>query len=260
VPSNRFEVLECEAAGQAVKANAQDTEYPSVLKFDVLAQHILGRAAAGPFQPDQLFAEVVSAWTFRNLTRDDFDRAVDYVATGGYALRVYERYAKLKKLADGSLRLAHPRLAQGYRLNIGTIVEAEMLKLRLASVKTRLGKRVVTGNRVLGELEEWFLSQLAVGDTFLFSGEILRFEGLDEFGALASRTTAREPMIPSYEGGKFPLSTYLAERVRGLLADPKAWGALPPQVRNWLGLQREKSTIPTAGQMLVETFPRANKH
>ncbi|MBC8036185.1 MAG: DEAD/DEAH box helicase, partial [Rhizobiales bacterium] len=148
VPSNRFEVLECEAAGQAVKANAQDTEYPSVLKFDVLAQHILGRAVAGPFQPDQLFAEVVGAWTYRNLTRDDFDRTVDYVATGGYALRVYERYAKLKKQADGSLRLAHPRLAQGYRLNMGTIVEAEMLKLRLASVRTRLGKRVLTGNRV----------------------------------------------------------------------------------------------------------------
>ncbi len=260
VPSNRFEVLECEAAGQAAMANAQDTEYPSVLKLDVLAQHILGQAVAGPFQLDQLFAEVTSAWTFRNLTRGDFDKAVDYVATGGYALRVYERYAKLKKQADGSLRLAHPRLAQAYRLNVGTIVEAEMLKLRLASVKQALGKRIVTGGRVLGELEEYFLSQLAIGDTFAFAGEILRFEGLDEFGALASRAKGREAMIPSYEGGKFPLSTYLAERVRRLLADPKAWGALPPQVRDWLILQQDKSVLPTARQMLVETFPRANKH
>ena len=260
VPSNRFEVLECEAAGQAAKVNAQDTEYPSVLKLDVLAQHILGQAVAGPFQPDQLFAEVTSAWTFRNLTRNDFDKTIDYVATGGYALRVYERYAKLRKQADGSLRLAHPRLALAYRLNVGTIVEAEMLKVRLASVKQTLGKRVVTGGRVLGELEEYFLSQLAIGDTFAFAGRILRFEGLDEFGALASRSTAREPMIPSYEGGKFPLSTYLAERVRSLLADPKAWGALPPQVRDWLSLQRYKSVVPTARQMLVETFPRADKH
>ncbi len=260
VPSNRFEVLECEAAGQAVKANAQDTEYPSVLKLDVLAQHILGRAVAGPFHPDQLFAEVAQAWTYRNLAREDFAKTVDYVATGGYALRVYERYAKLKRQPDGSLRLAHPRLAQVYRLNVGTIVEAEMLKVRLASVKTRLGKRTIIGGRVLGELEEYFLSQLAVGDTFAFSGEILRFEGLDEFGALATRTKAREPMIPSYDGGKFPLSTYLAERVRRLLADPKAWGALPPQVRDWLSLQREKSMVPTARQMLVETFPRGTTH
>ena len=260
VPSNRFEVLECEAALQAAKANAQDTEYPAVLKLDVLAQHILGRACAGPFVADALYAEVTGAWTYRNLTRVDFDKAIDYVATGGYALRAYERYAKLKPQADGSLRLVHPRLAQAYRLNAGTIVAEEMLKVRLAHVKKRLGKRMVLGGRVLGEMEEYFLSQLAVGDTFLFAGEVLRFEGLDEFGGLASRTTSREPMIPSYAGGKFPLSTYLAERVREMLADPKAWAALPPQVRDWLSLQRYKSAIPKASQMLVETFPRAGKH
>ncbi|MBI2717155.1 MAG: ligase-associated DNA damage response DEXH box helicase [Rhizobiales bacterium] len=260
VPSNRFEVLECEAARQAAKANAQDTQYPSVLKLDVLAQHILGRACAGPFAADALFAEVTGAWTYRNLSREDFDKCLDYVATGGYALRAYERYAKLKRQADGLLRLSHPRLAQSYRLNVGTIVEEEMLKVRLAHVKKRLGKRVVMGGRVLGELEEWFLSQLAVGDTFLFSGEVLRFEGLDEFGALATRTTSREPMIPSYAGGKFPLSTYLAERVREMLANPKVWVTLPPQVRDWLSLQRWKSVVPKANQMLVETFPRADKH
>ena len=97
VPSNRFEVLECEAALQAAKENAQDTEYPAVLKLDVLAQHILGRACAGPFDADEFFAEVTRAWTYRNLTRADFDAAMDYVATGGYALRAYEKYAKLKR-------------------------------------------------------------------------------------------------------------------------------------------------------------------
>ena len=260
VPSNRFEVLECTAALQAAEVNAQDTEYPMVLKLDVLAQHILGRACAGPFHPDDLFAEVTSAWTYRKLTREDFDKAVDYVATGGYALRAYERYAKLKPQADGTLRLAHPRLAMAYRLNMGTIVEDEMLKVRLAHVKRRLGKRVVVGGRVLGEVEEWFVSQLTVGQTFVFAGEILRFEGLDEFGALASRSSDREAMVPSYQGGKFPLSTYLAARVRQMLADPAAWKDLPPQVRAWLSLQRFRSVVPKAGQMLVETFPRADKH
>ena len=260
VPSNRFEVLECEAALQAARVNAQDTEYPMVLKFDVLAQHVMGRACAGPFQPDALYREVTGAWTYRKLTRADFDKVIDYVATGGYALKAYERYAKLKPQADGSLRLAHPRLIMSYKLNAGTIVEEEMLKLRLASVKRRLGKRVVTGGRVLGEMEEWFLSQLSQGDTFLFAGEVLRFEGLDEFGALASRGGSREPMIPSYQGGKFPLSTYLAERVRAMLADPASWKHLPQQVQDWLSLQRFKSVVPRAEDMLVETFPRADKH
>lgn len=260
VPSNRFEVLECTAALQAAEVNAQDTEYPMVLKMDVLAQHILCRACAGPFHPDELFAELCSAWTYRKLTRAEFDAAVDYVATGGYALRAYERYAKLKPQADGTMRLAHPRLAMAYRLNMGTIVEDEMLKVRLAHIKRRLGKRVVVGGRVLGEVEEWFASQLTVGQTFVFAGEVLRFEGLDEFGALASRSNDREPMVPSYQGGKFPLSTYLAERVRQMLADPQAWKDLPPQVRAWLSLQRFRSVVPKAGQMLVETFPRADKH
>lgn len=260
VPSNRFEVLECEAALQAAKENAQDTEYPAVLKLDVLAQHILGRACAGPFEADALFAEITTAWTYRNLTRKDFAAVIDYVATGGYALRSYEKYAKLKQRPDGQWRLTHPLLAQQYRLNMGTIVEAEMLKLRLASVKRRMGKRVVIGGRNLGELEEWFLSQLTIGDTFLFAGEVLRFEGLDEFGALASRTFGKDPMIPSYEGGKFPLSTYLATRVREILSAPEKWRTLPQQVQDWLSAQRWKSVVPQAHQMLVETFPRADKH
>ena len=260
VPSNRFEVLECEAALQAASDNVQDTEYPAVLKLDVLAQHVLGRACGGPFDADVLFAEVTSAWTYRNLTRNDFNAVLEYVATGGYALKAYEKYAKLKRQVDGKWRLTHPLLAQQYRLNMGTIVEAEMLKVRIANVKRRLGKRLVTGGRSLGELEEWFISQLSLGDTFLFSGEVLRFEGLDEFGALASRAFGREPMIPSYQGGRFPLSTYLASRVREILSTPQKWESLPPQVQEWLSAQRWKSVVPKAHQMLVETFPRAEKH
>jgi ATP-dependent helicase Lhr and Lhr-like helicase len=259
VPSNRFEVLECEAAVEAARENAQDSEYPSVMKLDVLAQHVLGRACAGPFHPDHLHAEVTSAFTYRKLTRDIFDQVIDYVATGGYALKSYERYAKLKPQADGTLRIAHPRFIQSYKMNFGTIVEDDMLKVRIAKIRRVMGKRMATGGFVIGELEEWFLSQLAIGDTFLFGGEVLRFEGLDEFGALATRSPGKEPKIPSYQGGKFPLSTYLADRVRGILADPEKWKALPDQVSEWLATQRFASVLPKQNQMLVETFPRADK-
>jgi ATP-dependent Lhr-like helicase len=113
---------------------------------------------------------------------------------------------------------------------------------------------------VLGELEEWFLSQLMIGDTFRFSGEILRFEGLDEFGALVTRSTNLEAKVPSYQGGRFSLTTFLAGRVREILADPAKWKTLPPQVRDWLSLQQWKSIVPRPEQMLAETFPRAGKH
>ena len=261
VPANRFEVLECEAARAAAEDGAQDTEPPAELKRDVLAQHILGVACAGPFLPDALYEEVLTAWPYRALAREDFDQAVSFVATGGYALKSYERYAKLRPLPDGRLRIAHPRIAQRYRLNAGTIVQAEMLKVRLVSPRrVGSGRLVGRGGRMLGEVEEWFAEQLKPGDTFVFAGEVLRFEALEELTLLASRTSDAEPMVPSYQGGKFPLSTYLASRVRAMLADPREWKGFPAQVQEWLGVQKWKSVIPRADQMLVETFPRASKH
>jgi ATP-dependent Lhr-like helicase len=262
VPANRFEVLECEAARAAAHEGAQDGEGPAELKRDVLAQHIMGSAVSAPFDRDELYGEITSAWPYRNLSRKDFDSAVDFVSTGGYALKSYERFAKLKQMPDGRMRLSHPRLAQSYRMNAGTIVEAEMLKVKLAGKrKTSTGKPLNKwGGKVLGEVEEWFIEQLRVGDTFLFAGQVLRLEAIEELNALVSRSSATEPMIPSYQGGKFPLSTYLAGRVRAMLANPSSWTHLPDQVRDWLKVQQWKSVLPKAHEMLVETFPRSNKH
>ena len=262
VPANRFEVLECEAAREATIAGEQDSESPATMKRDVLAQHILGSAVGEAFHPDQLYREVASAWPYRSLSRTEFDEAVDFVSTGGYALRSYERYAKLKPAREGKLRLSHPRLAQAYRMNAGTIVEAEMLKVRLAGRrKTSAGKPLARwGGKVLGEVEEWFIEQLRIGDTFVFAGQVLKLEGVEELNALVSRAQASEPMIPSYQGGKFPLSTYLAAKVRTMLATPTSWSGLPEQVRDWLNVQRWKSLLPRPHEMLVETFPRAGKY
>ncbi|MBA5779150.1 ligase-associated DNA damage response DEXH box helicase [Stappia sp. F7233] len=261
VPANRFEVIECQAALAASKAGAQDTPPLRDGGLDVLAQHVLGMACAAPFFPEELYFEVLSAEPYRRLDRATFDRIVDFVATGGYALKTYERYARLRKAADGSYRISHPRVAQQYRLNVGTIVEAPMLKVRL--VRSRAAGRqspLGRGGRPLGEIEEWFVEQLSLGDTFLFAGEVLRFEGIRENEAYVSRTRSETPQIPSYQGGKFPLSTYLADRVRHMLAEPESWGQLPDQVREWLEIQRHRSKLPTADGLLVETFPRAGKH
>ena len=115
------------------------------------------------------------------------------------------------------------------------------------------------GGRVLGEIEEYFIETLAPGDTFLFGGEILALQGIVENEALVRRAQGDAPKIPSYMGGKFPLSTYLAERVRGMLASPASWKHLPAQVRDWLGEQRERSVLPGRDNLLVETFPRGGR-
>lgn len=259
VPANRFEVLECRAAIEAVAENAQDTPPLRTGALDVLAQHILGRACGEPFIAEELYAEICAAAPYAALSRADFDAAVDFVATGGYALKAYERFAKIRQDKDGRWRITHPRVAQRYRMNVGTIVEADMIKVRLIRSR-RSGAVVPRGGRLLGEVEEYFIETLRPGDTFVFAGEILKYEALVEDEVYVSRSDATDPKVPAYEGGKFPLSTYLAARVRAILAKPEEWRALPEQVREWLEIQQWRSILPKAGDLLVETFPRAANH
>ncbi len=258
VPSNRFEVLECEAARDALLHGDLDGEGPHAGSLDVLAQHVLGSAVAAPFDSSTLFEEVRRAAPYADLPREDFDRVLDYVATGGYALRAYERFAKLRKSPDGLWRVSSPQVAQRYRLNCGTIVEVPMLKVRI--VRRYAGPRATYAGRVLGQVEEWFVQQLSPGDTFLFAGQILKFEAVVETDAIVTPGPPGNPKIPSFEGGKFPLSTFLAQRVREMIADPKRWSMLPDQVREWLGIQRLRSLLPRPDQMLIETFPRSSKY
>jgi len=258
IPANRFEVLECRAALVAIAENAQDTPASRIGALDVLAQHVLGCACGEPFRSDELYAEVKSAAPYAALTRADFDAVVDFVATGGYALKAYERFARIRQGKDGRWRIAHPGVAQRYRLNVGTIVEADMLKVRL--VRSRASKMIPRGGRLLGEVEEYFVETMVPGDTFVFAGEILEYEALVEDEVYVSRSTSEDPKVPAYEGGKFPLSTYLADRVRAIISDPREWRELPAQVREWLEIQKWRSQLPGRRELLVETFPRANKH
>lgn len=266
VPANRFEVLECRVAIDAIAENAQDTPPLRTGALDVLAQHVLGCACGEPFFSDELYREVRTAAPYADLSRQDFDDVVDFVASGGYALKTYERFARIKQDKEGRWRVANPKVRQSYRMNVGTIVEDDMLKVRLVRSRGGQGKSggstgvIARGGRLLGEIEEAFIEGLSPGDTFVFSGEVVRYEALVEDQVYVSRAHDKDPKVPSYMGGKFPLSTYLAERVRRLLDDGRAWGGLPEQVRDWLSLQKDVSRVPAVRELLVESFPRANKH
>ncbi len=252
VPSNRFEVLECEAAMAGVAASALDGDAPGPGGLDVLAQHMLGMACAGKFHPDDLYREVTQAAPYAALSRQDFDDVLRFVEDGGYALAAYERYRRLFRDSEGYVHVANDRVVRQHRMNIGTIVEAPTLKIRL------VGKRGGFGIG-LGEIEEYFVNLLNPGDTFMFAGRILQFLRLRETIVEVVEGRGREPKVPAYAGARMPLTTNLAARVRAMLHDPKCWSALPEDVQEWLLLQKHRSRLPSPNGLLIETFPRGGR-
>ncbi len=259
-PANRMEVLECIAAKQAIEEGALDGEPPGKGTLDVLAQHILGMACAEPFAPDDLYKEILGASPYADLPRKDFDDAVEFVATGGYALKAYERYRRIVKTAEGKYRVRDKRAVQQYKMNVGTITAAAEINIRLASARGPKRPNLHKRGRKLGSIEEYFFETINIGDAFYFAGEVLRLESINGNDALVTRTVHESPRLPSWGGNKFPWSTYLADRVRHMLYDVESWKAYPDQVRDWLEKQREVALIPKPDELLVETFPYRNRN
>ncbi|MCE8534764.1 ligase-associated DNA damage response DEXH box helicase [Ruegeria pomeroyi] len=246
VPANRFEVVECIAALEAVRAHELDGEPRGPGPRDVLCQHILIAACSGPFDANALFAEMTSAGPYADLARSEFDACLEFCATGGYALRAYDRWQRLQQRPDGQWQLRDPRSAQRIRQNIGTIQDTDTLKVRL---------RRNRGGKPLGEIEEGFAASLTPGDTFLIGGQIVRYEGLREMVVEVSRRADKKPKIATFMGTKFATSTQLSARILDLFAQTD-WPQLPRHTADWLALQRRVSRLPERGRLLIESFPQ----
>ena len=251
VPANRFEIVECHAALAAAKAHALDGDPRGRGPRDVLCQHILIAACSGPFDATALFEEVKTAGAYADLTRDEFDACLDFCATGGYALKAYDRWQRLKQQSDGVWALRDPRAASAIRQNVGTIQDTDTLKVRL---KNR------GGGKPLGEIEEGFAATLTAGDTFLIGGQVVRYEGLREMTVEVTRRAGEKPKIATFMGTKFATSTQLSTRILRMFQQAD-WPELPQHTRYWLHLQRDVSKLPQPDRLLIESFPhdgRAN--
>ncbi|MDO6584349.1 ligase-associated DNA damage response DEXH box helicase [Salipiger sp. 1_MG-2023] len=243
VPANRFEVVECVAALEAVRAHDLDGEWRGRGPRDVLCQHILIAACASPFDAGALYAEMTSAGAYADLTRAEFDACLDFCSTGGYALRAYDRWQRILLRPDGLWQLRDPRAAARIRMNIGTIQDTDTLKVRWRGRGARLG-----------EIEESFAASLTKGDTFLIGGQIVRYEGLREMTVEVTRDAAKKPKIATFMGTKFATSTQLSHRILRMF-EQGHWPELPTHTAQWLALQREVSQLPTEGRLLIESFP-----
>ena len=247
IPGNRFEYLEARAALDAVEAGERDADDFRAGSLDVLAQHVMGLACAGPFCEETMLAEIQSATPYSALTPEGFASVLHFIEGGGYALRAYDRFKRLTQDADGMWRVSHPRFIQQHRLNAGIIVDQPALSVRFAN------------GRKLGTVEEGFAAQLAPGDSFFFSGTALEVVKMDTTDLIV-RATSKQARIPSWGGTRMAMSTRLADRVRAFLASPDEWHRFPPDVREWLDMQKLRSVLPQPGQLLIETFPHEGRH
>src|SRR3984957_11215532 len=254
VPANRCEMLECQAAREAIAENRLDGDPPRDGALDVLAQHVMGCACSEPFDLLQLYDEVRTAGPYRDLAWEDFEAVIDFVSTGGYTLKTYDRFKRIVKGLDGLWRVRNEETALRHRMNVGAIVSPAMLSVRIA------GRRRGTVGRKIGEVEEGYLEVLEPGDTFVFAGQVWRLMGVTGTDVLVTSAAGEDAKMPSWGGSKFALSTFLAKRVRQLMSDGDHWTVLPDDVREWLEVQRDRSAIPAQDEMLLETFPYGQRH
>jgi ATP-dependent Lhr-like helicase len=247
VPGNRFEYLEARAALDAVEDGELDPEIFRPGALDVLAQHILAMAVSAPFQQDELLAEIRSAAPYAGLKQETFEETLNFIATGGYALKAYDRFRRLVPEPGGMWRIARPQIAQQHRLNAGVIVEQPLMTVRFRN------------GRKLGTIEEGYASTLSPGDHFFFSGLSLEVEQFKETDIIV-RASSAQARIVTYGGQRMSLSTHLANRVRHMLCDRNDWSRFPDDVRDWLEVQSERSVLPEPHQLLVETFKHEKQY
>ncbi|MCI2397954.1 ligase-associated DNA damage response DEXH box helicase [Aliiroseovarius subalbicans] len=248
LPANRWEIIECHAAIEAALAHDLDGDPRGPGPRDVLCQHILATACSGPFNADALFSQVTGAGAYAALTRADFDACLAFAATGGYALKAYDRWQRLMQRTDGLWQLRDPRQAQRIRMNMGTIIDTDTLKVRMRGA----------GRKPLGEVEESFAASLTQGDTFLMGGKIVRFESLREMEVQVSLDRGRKPKVAVFMGTKFSTSTQLSARILELL-HRNPLPPLPDHTRDWIHLQKSVSQLPRVGRILLESFPHEGR-
>ncbi len=247
VPTHALELAESAAAQAAIAASHIEGREAPDKPLDVLVQHLVSMALGGGFRPDELLAEVRQAWSYRQLTNEEWDWALAFVRHGGHSLAAYPDYQRVAPDDTGVWRVPSRRLALRHRLAIGTIVSD-------ASLLVKWWAKGGAG-ATLGSVEEGFIARLRPGDCFLFAGRLLELVRVENMTAFVRRASGRQPAVPRWNGGRMPLSSELAAALVEQLGRA-AEGDLPsPEMRllaPLLDVQQRWSALPTPGTLLAE--------
>lgn len=242
VPTHALELVEFSAAQKAIEMSKIESRHPLKKPLDVLAQHLVTLACGGGFEKESVLAEIKSAYSYRNLTRFEFDWTLDFICHGGKALSAYDEYCKVS-VKDGLYRVVEPRTSKRHRLAIGTITSDSVINV------------VFMNGEMIGSLEESFVSRLKPGERFTFAGRNLELVRLKDMKAWVRIAPSRNVRVPRWMGGRMPLSSELSQAIRVELglANKKVYET--PEMdfaRPYLELQRKCSQIPDENTILVE--------
>ncbi len=243
VPTHTLELIEAAAARRAAQAGRVESRISPDKPLDVLVQHLVTVALGGGFEPDTMYAEVITAPAYRHLTRDEFNWALAFCEHGGASLGAYPDYHRIRRDADGRYRVSERGIAHRHRLSIGTIVSDSAMQVRW-----------LTGGKI-GTIEESFIARLRKGDCFVFAGRVLEFVRVQDMAAYVRRADSARGTVPTWAGSKMPLSTEMGEAVLQLMQGAAQGDFFEPELaaaRPMLEVQMRRSRLPVADRLLVE--------
>lgn len=245
VPTHTMEIIEAAAARWAARAGRVEQRTPPAKPLDVLVQHLVTVALGTGFLADAMYAEVTRSWSYRELTRAEFDWALAFCERGGDSLGAYPEYHRIVRGDDGLYRVRDAGVAKRHRLGVGTIVSDAAIQVKFLS----------GGN--IGTMEEGFIARLRAGDCFFFAGRLLEFVRVRDMVAYVRKAARNKGTVPTWQGSKMALSTELSDAVLEMMHDAAQGKFVEPELeaaRPMLQTQQRLSRIPTPTTLLVEAF------
>ena len=244
VPTHSLELVEAAALRQAIQEQKIESRIPYFRSFDVLIQYLMTLAVSDGYTPTEIFAAVQNTFSFQTMTEEEWYWIHQFLTVGGTALGAYDEFHKVV-VEDGIYKVTSRKIAMQHRLSIGTIVSDSSLQ-----VKFQNGQRI-------GVVEEWFISRIKVGDAFWFAGksvELVRIRGME---VTVKRSKKKTGPIPSWMGGRMPLSSQMSSMIRRKIAEAYYGDAQEKELtelKALLALQQERSHVPNLDEFLVEYF------
>ena len=255
LPTHSLELVEAAALKAAIEETLIESREPMMLCFDTLTQYCCTLAISDGFRPEEILQEVRSTYSFSDITEDDWRKILHFITEGGNALQQYDEYKKVE-IEDGIYKIRSRRVAMRHRLHIGTIVSDPMLKVKFMS------------GGYVGVIEEWFISRLNPGDSFTLAGRNLELIGIKDMTVIVKKSTSSKTIIPSWEGGRVPLSANLGKKLREAFTYASLFSKNPETQAKALSdyagvieikeleplfvLQEKLSHIPKANELLIE--------